>query len=1468
MQQNGRYGSRPQAPPAQQQPAYFYAAPAPAGTTPILMMNQIPQQPPQVIANGGAPAASRAAPLPLHPAYPFHPQVYQYPQQQQMAAATPAIYSQPTQQPQPQRPAGIVYAAAAPRPGQVVMQQPTAFYVPASSKPQYMPQPLTSQLAQLSIAAAGPAEQVKQELEAEPKRCAAKKQPKQDRQRREKAVAADQQIVFYLNGEKTQVDNVDVATTLNDYLRDRPDYHGTKFMCGEGGCGSCTVAIDMADDTGATKTLAINSCLRPLASCHGLNVTTIEGLNGDAETNPISKKLADSNGSQCGFCSVGMVMSMYSLLKEKPKPTQQEVEDHFDGNLCRCTGYRPILDAMKSFAGDAASAAPGSQCSADIEDLCRRTGTCVKKAGEAPKSALQFRDALGMAWYAPATLDALLQLLKSAPAATKKFVVGNTSIGVYKDQKPDMWIYIRDITELQKTEKTAAGLTMGGAVTVSRFMSFLEETAAADKSVRTAFIPVLLRHLKLVASPQVRNVGSVSGNLMMVHNWAFTSDIWTILMAVGAELRLLDINGNFQNVPLFGFEKVDMTNRIIYSITVPWATVPGGFDTHKTMVRHVNSHAIVNAGFRVELDSSYRVTKLPTLAYGGVQKYPCRAEKVEEFLVGRSWSDPATLKYALALLQTSLVPTIDPTEGRVAYRSSLILTLFYKFYLAQLPASSLPPQLESAMHHFVRPVSSGEQSYGTDPSEYPISQAIPKIDGVVQTSGKAVYADDVTPNNAAYADFVLTTVATGDIVSVDPSAALQLPGVIAWISAKDIQPDRNTITTDPVPVEWHEPVFADKKVIYNGQPIGLIVAESYRRAREAVQLVKVTYDVSKAPKPVLSLDEAISRNSFFPPYPGTTPVGPFTTGDLSKGFAQSKHVLQNSVSVGSQYHFHMETQSSVAIPVEGQAMKVISSTQWPSLMQNLISRVTGVNSSKITVETRRVGGAYGGKITRSAMVATAAAVASKKLKRPVKLSLDINTNMEMVGKRHPFRCDYKVGFDDNGKINALQMTLYADGGCSYDSTAGTVDMALTSADNCYFVPNYAIEGKLCFTNLPSNTPTRAPGCVPAIYFMESVVESVSAYLGLSPDVVKPLNFYAKGQTTPYGQPLPYFSLGSLWDQLKASCNYDARKAQVQLYNSNNRWTKRGISLVPLKYGISWAGAKYGCQVNIYMDGTVGVGHSGVEVGQGINTKVAQCVAHELGIPLDLIAIDPTNSFIATNADPTGGSITSGLNSKIVMEACDILNKRLAPLRTLMRQDKRTEPTWQELITKAYAAGVELRAHAWITAQTPNPFAYNSYAVACTEVQVDILTGATEVLQTDILFDCGVSLNPDVDIGQVEGAFIQGLGYFLTEYIEYDPSGKLVTNGTWEYKPPSQKDIPIRFNVALLKDAPNPVGVMRSKASGEPPYCVACSVYFAVKQALASARAEVGQKGDFALPAPATVWNAQQAAGVQIEQLYW
>jgi len=415
---------------------------------------------------------------------------------------------------------------------------------------------------------------------------------------------------------------------------------------------------------------------------------------------------------------------------------------------------------------------------------------------------------------------------------------------------------------------------------------------------------------------------------------------------------------------------------------------------------------------------------------------------------------------------------------------------------------------------------------------------------------------------------------------------------------------------------------------------------------------------------------------------------------------------------------------------------------------------------------------------------------------------------------------------------------------------------LMSLDNCYNWPNFYASSKTCKTNIPANTSTRGPGWVQAIFIAEHVMEHVASSLGKPADVIKSQNFYTPGQVTPYGQTLVYFTVKEMWEQVKASINYQERVQAISTFNLANKWTKRGISLCPTKFCVYWAGDNQATTVNVFADGTVEVFTSGIEMGQGLFTKVAQSVAYALGVPMSSITVGKTTTSALPNAQGTGGSVTSELCVQSALMACQQINERLAPWRRQLGGN----PTWQNLINLALQNQVNLQGNGYFDpANSPNgPCQYMSYGVACLEVEVDILTGENQILRCDMSFDSGVSMNPAVDIGQVEGGFIMGLGLHMNEEIYYNAQGELVTNGTWEYKPIMAMDIPIEFNVTLLKNSVNKMGVLGSKAVGEPPLTMGCAGLFAVQNAIAAARTSGGY---FELDSPCTVDRIQQTCQI-------
>jgi len=443
---------------------------------------------------------------------------------------------------------------------------------------------------------------------------------------------------------------------------------------------------------------------------------------------------------------------------------------------------------------------------------------------------------------------------------------------------------------------------------------------------------------------------------------------------------------------------------------------------------------------------------------------------------------------------------------------------------------------------------------------------------------------------------------------------------------------------------------------------------------------------------------------------------------------------------------------------------------------------------------------------------------------------------------------YKAGVKSDGTLTAIQISIYNDSGCIIETSFGDMDMALLWMDNAYYCGAYSATTDVMHTTLPSTTAMRAPGVVQSVMVMETIMEHLATALSMPADALRAANFYKIGDKTPYGEQIKYFSLDTVWSTIKTSADFDGKQAAAAAFNKANRWRKRGVALSPIKYGLAIGGTQGGCQIHVYPDGSVQVNHGGIEMGQGINVKVAQTVSYALGCPLESIEVTGTNTDVVPIASCTGGSTTSELCCAAAKLVCDTLNTRLEPVRKA-----NPKAPWAGIVGAAGGAGVNLSAET-LYQPPPGPmsstFDYFAYGAAISVVEVDVLTGETELISTDILYDCGVSLNPQVDVGQVEGAFIMGVGYYTTEHVQYDTSGVLTSRGTWDYKPPAMTDIPESINITLLPDAPNPAGFLRSKASGEPPYALAMSVHFAIRSAVESARADAGTSGWFSLAIPA------------------
>ena len=714
-------------------------------------------------------------------------------------------------------------------------------------------------------------------------------------------------------------------------------------------------------------------------------------------------------------------------------------------------------------------------------------------------------------------------------------------------------------------------------------------------------------------------------------------------------------------------------------------------------------------------------------------------------------------------------------------------------------------------------------------------------------SGDAAYTDDIpTPANLQHAYIAMSDRSHATLTRLDVSAVRTAPGVHAVLTAADVPGE-----TDIGPVAPGDPVLVDDVVEYAGQAIFAVAAETLDQAREAARLAVVEYENLPS---TLTAAEAFERQSF------VTPPSRLTTGDADAALRRSALRLAGELELGGQDHFYLEGQVALALPQEDGDMLVHSSTQHPSEVQKLVAKVLGRPSAAVTVEVRRMGGGFGGKETQAAQAACIAALLADQTHRPVKVCLDRDDDMVMTGKRHDFTVRYDVGFDRNGILDAVRFDYLARCGMSPDLSAAIVDRALFHADNAYYLKNAQISGYPCKTNTVSNTAFRGFGGPQGMMGIEHVIDEIARTLGKDPLEVRLANLYGPGRlATPYHQTVEDNILPELLAELADTSEYGRRRDDIVAFNAANHVLKRGIALTPVKFGISFTTTflnQAGALLHIYTDGSVHLNHGGTEMGQGLYIKVAQIVAEELQIDVDRVKITATTTGKVPNTSATAASAGTDLNGMAAQAAAREVKSRLTsfasehftvPLEKVQFAANRvqvgdTEIDFAELVQLAYLNRVSLSATGFY--RTPKiwydksnargrPFFYFAYGAAASEAVIDTLTGEYRVIRTDILHDVGQSLNPAVDLGQVEGGFIQGMGWLTTEELWWDSDGQLRTHAPSTYKIPTANDLPADFRVSLKPNVNREETVHRSKAVGEPPLMLAMSAFFAIKDAVAA-----------------------------------
>ncbi len=744
-----------------------------------------------------------------------------------------------------------------------------------------------------------------------------------------------------------------------------------------------------------------------------------------------------------------------------------------------------------------------------------------------------------------------------------------------------------------------------------------------------------------------------------------------------------------------------------------------------------------------------------------------------------------------------------------------------------------------------------------------------------QVCGAATYVDDIAElKGTLYAAPIMSRVAHGKLMHIDCSAALAMPGVVDVVLAADVPGD-----TTLAAFAADEPIFAQHTVQHVGQVIGLVVAQSVMQARRAARHVVCTIEALPAVLDVHTAHKA--KNYVLPPV--------FVKrGEAGTAIKNAGHVLRGTLEVGGQEHFYLEGQVAYALPQEQRQWLIYSSTQHPGEVQHWVAHALGLDNHAVRVECRRMGGGFGGKETQAGHMAVWAAVAAHKLKRPVKVRLDRDEDFMITGKRHPFAYDYTVGFDNSGRITGLQMVMLANCGFSADLSGPVADRAVFHLDNAYYLSDVDISSYRLKTNTQSHTAFRGFGGPQGMVVIESIMGDIARKLGLDALDVRLRNLYGVGErdVTHYQMKVEDNILQPLLSKLEHTADYRRRQSSITRWNASSPVIKRGLAITPVKFGISFTATLFnqaGALVHVYLDGSVQVNHGGTEMGQGLNTKVCQIVADELGIAFDNVLATATDTSKVPNASATAASAGTDLNARAAQYAARNVRDNLAQFVSGLDNcgagavrlsggqvmTPKNARLFVDVVKLAYANRIQLwsdgfyrtpKIHYDKTTLTGRPFYYFAYGAACTEVAIDTLTGESRVLKVDILHDVGTSINPAIDIGQIEGGFVQGMGWLTTEQLVWNDKGLLTTHAPSTYKIPATGDVPEHFKVDLWPEPNREDNVFGSKAVGEPPFMLAISVFEALRHAVAFARPE---HEPVALTAPATaenIFNALTRAG--------
>uniref|UniRef100_A0A158QP00 Ald_Xan_dh_C domain-containing protein n=1 Tax=Haemonchus placei TaxID=6290 RepID=A0A158QP00_HAEPC len=1331
---------------------------------------------------------------------------------------------------------------------------------------------------------------------------------------------------FNVNGNDVCAANIDPETTLASYLRNTLGLTGTKLACEEGVCGACTVVIGKWDYKAKKarrydyRYIAVNACLFPLYMVHNHLVLTVEGIGNTKKIHPIQDRLARGHGTQCGFCSPGFVMSAYALLRTNPTPSIHQINqavkgeawfrigicavvldiDLFlklfirlvkDSSSCPCKENGMIAGQSKLVTfGDFPKFDETQEIIFPPTLIMGKTTDDLYLEGDrvtlvTPTSWKQFDDCIKMddkvtlvssgmisrlmrcthillynlitsaieSHVPPLPLgvwvtswDPLWFVIINEASEEKydwKFLQLLSELAQSPKQQRTKWVSLHKLPSLKAVEVTEGGVSIGAALSVSDFVRSVEEFC--DPSISTPIRNLFEKY----SSTQVMNVASWVGGL-----FTGASDISSVLLAFNAKLVVRELASAFTSGQVSDFmdDQYHMklkSGDVVVAVVFPRSQKNVRVFTFKQGQRTGADTTVVNCvGVLRRKDNIENARVALSFGSGTVlcnKVNECLSGKRFDGLVGNNdellkaldediaqFSSIPDFSYRRALAKAAISKMCEELSGKATVQKEIpvdYLQLYTEWSKGDSDACGRPLATQSSDRY---------------------------------TTGEAVFVNDMKIKDVVHASVVLSTKAHAKILSVDASEALSMNGVLRYIDINSI-PKGGTNYPGMLPVNVlgpdNTPMFADGEVLAVGQVIGLVIAEDLETARRAAKLVKVCYEELPA---ILTMDEAIEQGSYH--------AEPLLLGVeeevVRNELRDCEFEIEGTTTTGGQEHCYMETQGSIAVPGENDEWVIHSSTQSMNMVQLYTSAVLSIPANKVTVRVKRIGGAFGGKASQSLPPGVWAAVAAHAVKRPVSVMLTRNEDMLITGKRHPIMVKYRVGLDRDGTLRAAYLKVYVDGGYASDVSHMVTWLSSEMADCCYNFPVMRVEGYTLKTNKSNNTAFRGFGVPQAFFAMNGILSHAASSICKPLEEIMEKNFKKSGEIRFSKEPILNDALLDCWKECMQWSDFKKRREEVDSFNKKSEHIKRGIAMAATRMGLTHPGPleQAAALVQIYMDGTVAVSIGGVEMGQGLNTKCMQVASRALGIPISLITILDASTDKTCNAPDTGGSQAADIHGKAIQVCCERL---LTGLRPILKE----EPDWKKAVLKAYNMKLPLQASEHIRIErekygiAEHSSTYQTSGAACIVSEVDCRTGEHQLLSVDIVMDVGRSLNPAVDIGQIEGAFMQSYGNFTCEELTYDDKGKLVEDSLYKYKLPTPAMTPkkyvsilmnvlllCRFRVKLLKESDCFEGqVYSSKGIGEPPMMLGVGTYASLRYAIRSRRADLRIPGFFPATAPLT-----------------